>query len=128
MKDRNRALQTRIETFVINCISLSTLLDKTVSNSRIVPQFIDSSTSVGANYNEACEAESSKDFIHKLRIAKKEARETNYWLRLIKNTDSTKFSTLNSLEIESEELIKIFSSIISKFNPQNLVAGKEELS
>lgn len=78
-------------------------------------QVIRSGTSVGANYREACEAESSRDFVHKLRISKKESRETEYWLELMLRTNPDSVTILQELINESKEFTKIFSSIINKF-------------
>lgn len=78
-------------------------------------QVIRSGTSIGANYREACEAESSKDFVHKIRISKKESRETEYWLELIIRTNNNSVNVLQDLVNESKEFTKIFSSIINKF-------------
>ena len=115
MTIKNRELQDRLEKFVKDCIDLVNLLPKTISNLRIFPQLIDSSTGSGANYHEACEGESSKDFIHKMKISKKELRETNYWLRILENTNELHKQETSRLVTESDELVKIFSSIVSKF-------------
>lgn len=116
MTGKNRQLQTRLENFITRCVHLANRLLPTQSNLRIIPQFIDSSTSWGANYQEACEAESAKDFVHKMKIGKKEGRETNYWLRMIDRTNKVEKLEIEALSKESEELIKIFSSIVSKFS------------
>lgn len=76
-------------------------------------QLIKSATSVGANYEEAQGASSSRDFLHKLRIVLKESRESNYWLRLIKALDHES-EELNLLIQESKELKNIFGSIVVK--------------
>ncbi len=77
-------------------------------------QLIRSSGSVGANYIEANEKLGNKDFIFRLKIARKEAKESGYWLRLlnVSNPENEKIITLLK---ESEELRKIISSIINKF-------------
>ena len=75
-------------------------------------QILRSGTSIGANVHEAVGGESKKDFIHKLGIAVKEARETSYWLNLLKDSDyldSDEFNHLNNL---CDELIRILNSII----------------
>jgi len=75
-------------------------------------QLLRAGTSVGANVNEAVSASSKRDFIHKLSIALKEARETHYWLRLLKDSSYINgeiFGTLNTLCME---IIKLLSSII----------------
>ncbi|MBI3887649.1 four helix bundle protein [Candidatus Microgenomates bacterium] len=115
MIERNKLLQERIEKFVTNCIFLSNHLPLNLSNKQILPQFIDSSSSVGANYHESCEAESAKDFVHKIKISKKECRESNFWLRMLLKSNTVELDEINRLEKESEELCRIFSAIVSKF-------------
>ncbi len=75
-------------------------------------QIVRSGTSIGANIEESIAAQSRKDFISKMAISSKEARETNYWLRLIRDTHLLKDINLTNLINESEEIIKIISSII----------------
>ncbi len=74
-------------------------------------QFLASATSVGANVREATAASSRKDFINKMTIASKEARESKYWLELIKNGDFIDYD-LNGMLALNEELIKLLNSII----------------
>ncbi len=85
-------------------------------------QLIKSSTSSGANYEEAQAASSKADFTNKVRISLKEMRESNYWLRLIKATIEKGYDTkeLNWLLNESEELKKILGSIVKKIKYQKL--------
>ena len=75
-------------------------------------QLLKSGTSIGANINEAISSESKKDFVHKLGIALKEARETSYWLRLL--NDSCYVSQEHAIELTyaCEEIIRILNSII----------------
>ena len=82
-------------------------------------QIVRSGTSIGANVEEAIAAQSRKDFISKMAIASKEARETNYWLRLIRDTDLLKDVDLVTLINDSEAIIKIITSIVktTKNNP-----------
>lgn len=92
-------------------------LPKTISNIEYCKQVIRSSSSVGANYIEANESLGKKDFIMHLRISRKEAKESHYWLRLILETNDEKSSTeCNKLIQEATELKKIFSAIIDKSN------------
>jgi len=75
-------------------------------------QILRSGTSIGANVNEALAGQSKRDFIHKLSISLKEARETSYWLNLLKDSNfitSPEFDKLNSA---CNEIIKILTSII----------------
>lgn len=87
----------------------------TIANQEDSRQLIRSSGSVGANYREANEALSRKDFVYRMRVSRKEAKESIYWLRLIHSTNSLKNSNnAQQLIQEATELKKIFSSIIEK--------------
>ena len=91
-----------------------------VNNEYVVSrQLLRSGTSIGANVEEATAAQIKKDFISKMSIASKEARETRYWLRLLK--DSNICSRINYTEAinESDELIKILTAIV-KTSQKNL--------
>ena len=74
-------------------------------------QILKSGTSIGANVEEAIGGQSKQDFAAKLYIAYKEARETNYWLRLLKDSDYLEPKLANSLIKECEEIQKIIASI-----------------
>jgi four helix bundle protein len=90
-------------------------LPKNSSNQVYSGQVVRSSGSVGANYIEANEALGKKDFLMRIRICRKEAKESAYWLRLIVETNND-LSDENGLKLkkEAEELKKIFSSIHEK--------------
>jgi four helix bundle protein len=75
-------------------------------------QLVRSGTSIGANTEEASSAQSRKDFISKMAIASKEAKETNYWLRLLRDSNITQRIDYDYLIRESEEIIKILTSIV----------------
>ena len=75
-------------------------------------QILGSGTSIGANVHEAVGSESKKDFVHKLGIAVKEARETSYWLRLLKDSNYILIKNFANLNDSCNELIKILNSII----------------
>ena len=100
--------------FAADIIKLAARLDKTAVGRHIGGQLTRSGTSSGANYEEACAAESRLDFIHKLQIVLKELRESLYWLRLIKkasvipDTDPTLIDLLQ----EAEELANIIAKSI----------------
>jgi four helix bundle protein len=88
-------------------------LPRTVSNIEYSKQGIRSSGSTGANYIEANEALSKKDFLHRLRISRKEAKESAYWLRLIVETNDEQFKKEGEALInEAVELKKILSSML----------------
>ena len=86
-------------------------IQRTISNIEDGKQLIRSSGSVGANYIEANEALSKKDFIHRIKISRKEAKESRYWLKLI-NIGSTLESKQKILIQEATELMKIFGKIL----------------
>ena len=75
-------------------------------------QLLRSGTSIGANVEEASAAQSKKDFISKMSIALKEARETNYWLRILRDTETLKPDRLHEIIAESESISKIIAKII----------------
>lgn len=75
-------------------------------------QLLRSGTSIGANIYEAQEAQSKKDFISKLYIALKEARESEYWIKLLKETDYLKVKESNSILKDLVEIIKLLVTII----------------
>lgn len=78
-------------------------------------QIVRSASSTGSNYEEADGTVSKKDFVYKMGLVKKEAKETQYWLRLIRLTNNEKFyAEIDTLGKESEELIKIVARIIIK--------------
>jgi len=75
-------------------------------------QLLRCGTSIGANVHEALGSESKRDFIHKLSIALKEAKETSYWVHLLKDSDYISIQQFDGLNNNCKELIKILSSII----------------
>ena len=90
-------------------------LPKSTANFEDGKQLIKASGSVGANYREANEALSKKDFIMRIKISRKEAKESKYWLRLILETNHLENEDeLKRLIQEANELKKIFSSIVEK--------------
>jgi len=90
-------------------------LPKTAANIEDGKQLIRASGSVGANYREANEALSKKDFSMRIKISRKEAKESSFWLRLIHETnDFNNSDNVLNLMQEANELTKIFSSILVK--------------
>ena len=78
----------------------------------ILNQFLRSATSIGANVREAQHAQSKKDFINKMYIALKEANETEYWLELLKKSNSYNINDIENLMNQCIELNKILFSLI----------------
>ena len=90
-------------------------LPKTIANIEDGRQSIKASGSIGANYIEANESLSKKDFLMRIKISRKEAKESAYWLRLIHETNNLKNTDdVQSLVQEANELKKVLSSILEK--------------
>ena len=107
MKSERNELSERLLDFAANIVKLAIGLNRTPVGRHIGGQLARSATSAGANYEEACGAESRADFIHKLQLVLKELRESLYWLRLIGKTNITIASNLDGLAKEASELANI---------------------
>ena len=108
-------LEERTFQFAKRVTMFSKKLPRTVSNIEYSKQVVRSSGSVGANYIEANEALSKKDFKMRIKISRKESKESVHWLRLLAETNDSEFSFEgNELIQEATELKKIFSSIVDK--------------
>ena len=108
-------LEERTFLFAKNIRSLLRELKRDLYNQDDIKQLIRSSASVGANYIEANEALSKKDFIHRVKVSRKEAKESIYWIRLLMAfSDDNEKKSLEVLFQEATELKKILSSIIEK--------------
>ena len=115
-------LQLRLFSFSVKVFCFLKTLPSTPEYSVVRYQLAKSSTSSGANYEEAQAASSKPDFIYKNEISLREMRESNYWLRLLIATDqSNKLNQeeLKFLENESEQLKKILGSIVTKLKLNN---------
>ena len=106
MKMENR-LSVRLEDFVIEVVKVVEALAQSFVGRHFARQLLGSSTSAGANYEEACAAESRSDFIHKLQIVLKELRESHYWLRLVSKTGLITGDKLSELLEEAKALSNI---------------------
>lgn len=107
-------LELRTLAFAKAVMRLCKKLPKDVINLELGKQIVRSSGSVGANYREANEALGKKDFKHRIGIARKECKETSYWLELIKENNPHHDSEVRELYRESMELRNILSAILSK--------------
>jgi len=106
-------LKKRILAFVLQVITIIKKLPYSSTNKIVIDQIIRSAASIGSNYEEADGTPTKKDFIYKMGLVKKEAKETKYWLKLIRLTNTnTYWDEIDKAGIENEELIKIFAKII----------------
>jgi four helix bundle protein len=108
-------LEDRTLQFALRVRKFLKALPKTLSNIEDGKQLLKSSGSVGANYIEANESLSKKDFILRIKICRKEAKESQYWLKLIDSIDNQNYEQERmGLIQETTELTNIFGSIIRK--------------
>ena len=111
MKEDNIILQ-KSYAFAVRIVKLSQFLVKEKQAYQLADQIRRSGTSIGSNSEEAVGGQSRKDFISKYSIAYKEARETHYWLRLLRDTDYIDSPQAQSLLNDCEELLRILTAII----------------
>jgi four helix bundle protein len=109
---KNDILREKSYTFALRGVKLSRYLSTEKNEYVLSKQILRSGTSVGANIEEAKQGQSKVDFIHKLSIADKEAFETNYWLRLLRDSDLIGRTLGDSLLKDCEELQKLLVSSI----------------
>ena len=111
MKTENLILQKSFQ-FGLRIVKLFALLKQNKVERDLALQILRSGTSIGANIEEAMRGSSKKDFIYKLEIAYREARETKYWLRLFKEGNLVESKLADSFLTDCEEIIKILTVIL----------------
>jgi four helix bundle protein len=109
-------LLKRTFNFGISCLKFLRKLESNPENNLIRFQLGKSCTSIGANYEESQAGSSKADFTNKVKIALREARETNYWLRILKELNDNNDESLELLIKESQELKNILGAIVIKSN------------
>lgn len=114
MTNNKNDIHERIYKFIVRVLNLTRSLPKTPQNLILVNQITRSVTSMGANDQEADGTESLRDFIHCYTLVRKEGKETNYWLRLIYDTNPSFKERMSGLMQEGTEIVKIVSTIIIK--------------
>ncbi|NIR53048.1 four helix bundle protein [candidate division KSB1 bacterium] len=108
LEDRTLIFATRVRASVKR-------LRKTITNMKMGKQVIRVSGSVGSNYIEANESLSKKDFVMRIKISRKESKESRYWLRLLDTGDDSELEKERKVLVqEATELMKIFGSILQK--------------
>lgn len=112
MKTAKYNLEERTACFGEAVIEYCLALPATAVTAPLINQLVRAGTSIGANYCEADEAESKKDFRHKIAICRKESKETKYWLRMIAKAAPASEASLRSLWTEAKELHLIFCAVI----------------
>jgi four helix bundle protein len=113
-KTKHYDLEKRTLQFTKEVISFANVLPRTQGNVEIGKQVIRSAGSIGANYIEANEALGKKDFAMRIRICRKEAKESRYWLILTETVKEEMAKKQESLIDEADQLMKIFATILLK--------------
>ena len=114
---KSNIIKEKTYQFALDIINLYRMMQK--QNEFVLSkQLVRSGTSIGANVEEASAAQSRKDFISKMAISSKEARETSYWLRLFRDSKLCDKIDYSKLINESEEIIKILTSIVKTSQKQ----------
>ena len=98
--------------FALRIIQLNKYMIEKHKEYNLSKQVVRSGTSIGANVEESTNAQSKADFIHKLSIAQKEASETHYWIRLLKDSNYLSEKLADSMLLDCEELIKLLTASI----------------
>lgn len=112
--EKHYDLEERTEEFAKTVIHLCKKIPNNTINMELISQVVRFTGSVGANYIEANEALSKKDFAHRIRICRKEAKESRYWLKLILSANIGFEEGLNAHIQETTELMNIFGAILKK--------------
>ena len=113
MTERKSIIQSKSYAFSLRIIKLYQYLIKEKQEFVLAKQILRCGTSIGANVEESIGGQSEKDFLAKLFIAYKEARETKYWINLLVDSNILEAEIASSLQEDCEELLKIIGKTIS---------------
>lgn len=134
--NKSISIAERTKAFAIRIIKACSFLDEKPGVCRTLSkQLLRSGTSIGANVHESRSAQSDKDFLHKMEIALKEARETEYWLEILIESEVVEKTKFEPLLKEADEIVKILVASTrkmkdrlngSKFNSRRMEAASEK--
>lgn len=116
---RENIVRDKSYCFALRIVQLNQMMVKDLKEYVLSRQVLRSGTSIGANVEEAIGGQSKKDFRAKMYISYKEARETHYWLRLLKDSKIIDSNIADSLLTDCQELKKILGSILVTLNKSN---------
>ncbi len=116
----NFDLEERTTNFAKAVIRLCKGLPRNPINNRLIDQVVGASGSVGANYREANDALGKKDFIQRMKISRREAKESHHWLELITEANESEGVEIRPLLTEAIELKNILSAIINKVDASQI--------
>ena len=109
---KENVLKEKAYNFALRIVKLYQYLSSEKKEFVMSKQVLRSGTSIGANIEEANQAQSKPDFIHKLSISQKESFETHYWIRILRDSDFLTDKLANSLLIDCEEIQKLITTSI----------------
>ena len=112
-------LDERTLRFAKDVMDFVGILPRTLPNTEIIKHLVRSAESIGANYIEASESLGKKDFGMRIKICRKEAKETIYWLKLLQTRGEGMEKKREALINEAEELMRIFGAIVTRIKLQN---------
>ncbi|GET24639.1 four helix bundle protein [Prolixibacter sp. NT017] len=112
MSENENVVLTKSYNFAVRIVKMYQHLSSKKEEFVLSKQILRSGTSIGANIEEAIGGISKADFRAKMSIAYKEARETDYWLRLLKDTDYLKVESFNSTRNDLNEILRLLYSIV----------------
>jgi four helix bundle protein len=112
MKEKDIKILDRSYQFALRVVKMGQQLPENNGARIIGKQLLRAGTSVGANIEEAIRAYSKPEFTHRMSVALKEARETHYWLRLLRDSSIIKQIRLQAIILEAEEMKKILGAIV----------------
>jgi len=121
MSNYKEELAARLLKFSVSIIKLAALLPRNAAGFAIANQIIRSACSVGANVQEAQDSISRKEFLHSVNISLKEARETLYWLKVIKESELIRGELLESAIVECNEIVSILVSTVKSLKAKSKV-------
>lgn len=121
---RRAELEKRLKNLALKVIYVCNKLPNSLSNQIITKQLLRAIFSIGANYEEACEPESSSDFVHKISISKKEAREALYWIEILANSNPNLKTELRDTYTETKQVFLIFAKATATSKNNNKVITK----
>ena len=124
-EDRQPDIRSRTYDFAVRVVKQVRALPRDVATVVIARQLVRSGTSIGANVEEAQGGQSRKDFAHKMNIARQEAGESHYWLRLLRDTDPLPRPRLEPIVSESDEIVRILVTIVKKMRGNGCDEGEE---
>ena len=113
-------LEERTLKFSKDCIDICKSLKKDEINKVFIPQLLKAVSSVGANYREANDTITKKDFAHKIGICRREAKESKYWYELVKYANQHLTDKIDPLIDESLQLARIFAAISGNKKKRNI--------